>query len=624
MGMYQSRIEQWQNAQTIEKPSGLKAVLHTLLFSIAAVLLLCLEASLALSAPKDKPAFPVISLPANAQGQRAIEVLADNLLDVAAWYGSTPEGFCSMLREDHTARIDTDGRLFFVEETPDQASEDETPSVSAASFPYDQTFKLHSLPGSKRVLYIDFDGHTTTGTAWNVSYGDPIISPAYDLDGDSSIFSNAEMDRIQDIWKLVSEDYAPFDVDVTTEDPGQGAITRSSSGDDLYGTRVVMTVDDFAYCGCGGFAYVGVFDYYGVSNYKPAFIFNNSLVGAAEAISHEVGHNLGLSHDGVAGGTSYYQGHGSMATGWAPIMGVGYYKQLVQWSKGEYANASNTQDDIQIIQNSGALLLADDHGNDIAGATSLGSTTDGNTVTLSGNGLIERRTDVDFFSFTSGGEDISINVNPAQLSPNLDILAELYNASGNLIASSNPADSLPASISETALPAGEYFVMVDGVGKGDPQATGYSDYASLGRYTISGSFLVATATVIVNDIITGDIDGIGQSDVIIDFGGIGTWVRMNDSTWVQLHTLSPEAMIAGDLDGDGNDEVIIDFGEPYGIWIRMNNSTWVQLHTLSPETMATGDIDGGGKDDVVIDFGAPSDFWIRMNNSTWSALPPTP
>ena len=30
-------------------------------------------------------------------------------------------------------------------------------------------------------------------------------------------------------------------------------------------------------------------------------------------------------------------------------MGVGYYKQLVQWSKGEYANANNTQDDIVII-----------------------------------------------------------------------------------------------------------------------------------------------------------------------------------------------------------------------------------------------------------------------------------
>ncbi len=118
----------------------------------------------------------------------------------------------------------------------------------------------------------------------------------------------------------------------------------------------------------------------------------------------------------------------------------------------------------------------------------------------------ERRTDADFFSFTSGGGDVSINVDPAPLSPNLDILTELYDSNGSLISSSNPVDSLPATISETALPAGEYFIMVDGVGKGDPQVTGYSDYSSLGKHTISGSvpdaggmqFPVAVADTIIN------------------------------------------------------------------------------------------------------------------------------
>lgn len=31
----------------------------------------------------------------------------------------------------------------------------------------------------------------------------------------------------------------------------------------------------------------------------------------------------------------------SGANGWAPIMGVGYYQELTQWSKGEYAGANN-------------------------------------------------------------------------------------------------------------------------------------------------------------------------------------------------------------------------------------------------------------------------------------------
>ena len=476
-----SQPELQQRYSVGEKRNHCKAVLGRLLFSFALVIVICLTSS-AVSA---KPPFPEISLPEKSQGERAIQALAGKLPEVAAWYGTTPQQFASMLIQDNTAWIDTEGRLFYIEEFPEPAAEGGASTLAVESFPYDQTFKLHSRPGAKRVLFLDFDGHTTTGTAWNSSYGSQIVSPAYDIDGDRTSFSNAEMDRIQNVWQLVAEDYAPFNVDVTTEDPGNDAITRSSNNDDRYGTRVVMTVDDFAGCGCGGFAYVGVFDDVG-DYYKPAFVFNTSEVGVAEAVSHEAGHNLGLSHDGVINGASYYTGHGSGATGWAPIMGVGYYKQLVQWSEGEYANANNTQDDIQIIQNYGALLMADDHGNDQTNSTVLGNTTDGVTVTLNGNGFIERRTDIDFFSFVSGNGNVSLTIDPVPLSPNLDILAELYDANGFLIATSNPADGLSASINETALPAGEYFLSIDGIGKGDPLGTGYTDYASLGQYSISG------------------------------------------------------------------------------------------------------------------------------------------
>jgi len=79
--------------------------------------------------------------------------------------------------------------------------------------------------------------------------------------------------------------------------------------------------------------------------------------------------------------------------------------------------------------------------------------------------------------------------------------------------------------------------------------------------------------------VTGDIDGNGQDDVIIDFGpGFGIFVRFNNSFWVQLHTLSPETMVTGDIDGNGQDDVIIDFGPGFGIFVRFNNSFWVLLH----------------------------------------------
>jgi hypothetical protein len=42
---------------------------------------------------------------------------------------------------------------------------------------------------------------------------DPINAVPYDRDGDPG-FSNAELTNIQEIWQNVSEDYAPFDVDV--------------------------------------------------------------------------------------------------------------------------------------------------------------------------------------------------------------------------------------------------------------------------------------------------------------------------------------------------------------------------------------------------------------------------
>ncbi|GJQ58675.1 MAG: hypothetical protein D8M57_11705 [Candidatus Scalindua sp. AMX11] len=490
MRLCKSRNEQPQKAKRRERSNCLKAALHSLLFSVVVISFLSLGtvSALAAATPDGKPEFPAISLSVVEQGEQAIQKLGDKLSEVAEWYGMTEQQFVDMLREDHTARIDTEGRLFYVDEAPDPAIEDAETDIATAPFAYDQTFKLHSRSGSKRVLYLDFNGHLITGgTAWNNSYGDPINAKPYDLDSDPSTFSNEEMDRIQNIWLLVAEDYAPFDIDVTTEDPGQDAITRSSASDEFYGTRMVMTDDDFAGCGCGGFAYVGVFDNVG-NHHKPAFVFNKSLIGAAEAASHEAGHNLGLSHDGITGGSGYYSGHGSGNTGWAPIMGAGYNKNLVQWSQGEYPNSNQTQDDIQIIQDNGALLLADDHGNNAGTATALGITANGSSITLDGKGIIERRTDLDFFSFTSGAGTISINVTPAAgvRIPNLDILATLYNASGTLITSSNPVDDLNASINVDSLPAGVYFISIDGTGNGS-LATGYSDYASLGKYTISGS-----------------------------------------------------------------------------------------------------------------------------------------
>ncbi len=168
-------------------------------------------------------------------------------------------------------------------------------------------FVLHSRPGSQRVLYLDFDGHVISGTAWNSLYAqDTWTAPAFSTDADPTTFSDAERAVVIDVWRRVAQDYAPFDVDVTTQDPGQDAITRSGSTDALFGTRVLISPDATqTQCGCGGRAYVDVVDR--TSNhayYQPAWVYpqalSNSSKYIAEAASHEAGHNFGLSHDGTA------------------------------------------------------------------------------------------------------------------------------------------------------------------------------------------------------------------------------------------------------------------------------------------------------------------------------------
>lgn len=103
------------------------------------------------------------------------------------------------------------------------------------------TFQLHSSPTSSKVIYLDFDGHTTTGTSWNYSMGASFYSPAYDLDGNPGSFNNEELSRIQQIWQRVAADYAPFDVDVTTQAPPTDWLIKSGSADVNFGMRAVIT-----------------------------------------------------------------------------------------------------------------------------------------------------------------------------------------------------------------------------------------------------------------------------------------------------------------------------------------------------------------------------------------------
>jgi hypothetical protein len=267
---------------------------------------------------------------------------------------------------------------------------------------------------------------------------------------------------------------------VTTEYRGEAELTRSNGGDQAYGVRALVSPIGNYFGNPGGIAYVGVFNETG-DYYKPALIFPENLANnekyIAEAISHEVGHTLGLNHDGTST-SDYYQGQGN----WAPIMGVGYYEPITQWSKGEYANANNQQDDLTVISQHGISFLPDDFGNSIATAFALSKTN------ISVDGLIGRTADVDFFSFQTSAGAAQINVTPWQRGADLHFTVSIYDGSGVLLTNREGSDSSsgvqPVSIRQN-LNSGTYYVSIQGKGSGNPLTTGYSDYASLGHYTLA-------------------------------------------------------------------------------------------------------------------------------------------
>ena len=112
----------------------------------------------------------------------------------------------------------------------------------------------------------------------------------------------------------------------------------------------------------------------------------------------------------------------------------------------------------------------------------------------SADGVIERPSDIDVFSFAGGAGTVTVTVNPAARAPNLDLLVELRDGAGALLASGNPVDALPATLTATVASSGTYYVTVQGVGKGDPLTTGYTDYGSLGLYAVTVSAPTAASS----------------------------------------------------------------------------------------------------------------------------------
>ncbi|HYE19358.1 MAG TPA: fibronectin type III domain-containing protein [Tepidisphaeraceae bacterium] len=349
-----------------------------------------------------------------------------------------------------------------------------TPTAKpAAVFPLTAIPALSSRPGAPAKLYLDFNGDSTA--AWG-SYR-PGTTPAYDIDGNATTFSDAEIARVREIWARVSEKYSPFNVNVTTVDPGALA--------DRVAIKIVIGgTGPWLGAKAGGITYTGSF-----TNGAPnvGFVFSGNLAGGAaqgtaEATAHEAGHAFGLSHQAKWSGSTLVEAYSTGTAVIAPIMGNSYSAQRGVWWAGPVGSSSTSyQDDLAILSGAtnGFGYRADDYGNAPAAASALALS--GTTVTPR-SGVIERTGDTDVFRFTTGAGAVRFTAAVAAAGPMLDARLTLTTAAGAVLATANTA-ALGETLSAT-VPAGTYYIAVAGKGA----------YGDLGTYTLSGTVVAPTIT----------------------------------------------------------------------------------------------------------------------------------
>ncbi|MCJ8314651.1 MAG: hypothetical protein HRU38_21050 [Saccharospirillaceae bacterium] len=358
--------------------------------------------------------------------------------------------------------------------------------------------KLQSFVGAKKVIYLDFDGEVVNAIDW---YHKPIQARPQGYDGgglgdDQLNIPYIEQD-ILEIWQYISTDFRPFELNITTD---RVVFDQADEQDRL---MVVFTESRyFHFQTVAGVAQKGSFAeayplsrvvwvFWGIPNGTVRENVNGSVV-VFDAFngSHEIGHALGLRHDGQSGGNEYYSGHGI----WGPIMGGSAGKKLSQFSKGEYTSASVMEDDLAIITRAanGIKYREDDYNNTIEQATALNVSANQRITSESNNGIIERNDDVDMFSLTLEQTTVlTLGVYPEkyanELGANIKLELTLLDEKGELLQTGLAA--YPHTLGNkivTELNPGTYYLQVDGIGVGDPAGQGFSDYGSLGYYRFAG------------------------------------------------------------------------------------------------------------------------------------------
>ncbi len=350
--------------------------------------------------------------------------------------------------------------------------------------------QLSSLPSARATIFLDFDGQTVTASSWNG--GNTLYCAAADLNDD----------QITEIFNRVSEDYRPFNINITTDSMVFLAAPLAQR------IRIIVTPTSSWYPNVGGVSYTGSFIW---GDDTPGFVFSDRLHNntklIAECCTHESGHTVGLSHQAKYSGTctlvsTYNEGTGLGETSWAPVMGNSYYRNLSGWNNGPTPSGCTAdQDNLSIITTrNGFTYRPDDHSDD----PNKNPTLIAAGPLFSADGIVTTNTDKDAFKITLPKDGVfHVDAVPYSVGSNnegadLDIQLTLLNANRQVVKVYNPLDKLNVTV-DTTLMAGDYYMVINGTG--NENAT---NYGSLGSYRIAGVFSPLTTAAVSQVLLSGE------------------------------------------------------------------------------------------------------------------------